>query len=153
MARSSTINVPCARSGCTVRMVCQQGKIPLTINIRTIDDGCSLSINMSSAKRKLSLKSSCKILNLRRSCCLLLLLLRLLTLSSIVPHLLTSKALHSAQILLLPILLLGPTLLVLFFPLCCQCHILLILPTSRTTALQKTPSSLLLNKVITYPVP
>ena len=112
MTRGSAINIPSVGSRCTVGMVCHQGKLPLSINIRTGDNRCSFFINMPSAQRKLSLKSSCKIINLRSSCCLLLLLLLLVwTLPNIVSHLLTRKALYSAQILLLPILLLGPTLL------------------------------------------
>ena len=73
----------------------------------------ALSLSTCPVQRENSLKSRCKLLHLYRSCCLLLLLLLLLllTLPSMVPKPLTSEALHSAQILLLPIVLLGPTLL------------------------------------------
>ena len=72
---------------------------------------------------------------------MLLLCLLVQTLPNIVSHLVTCKAFYSAQILLLPILLLGSTLLltllVLLLPLCCQGHILLIISTSRSTTLFK----------------
>ena len=46
MARGSAIYVPSAGSRCTIRMVCRTRKLPLTVNIRTGENGCSLSLSI-----------------------------------------------------------------------------------------------------------